>query len=89
VRIPASVEEIQEVSFHSCIHMREITFEPGSKLKRVREYALAYTGILHLTIPSNVEFIERGGFRGNARLRSLDFEPVSTLRHIEALSLCV
>ena len=57
VTIPASVTSIGEDAFESCLNLKNVTFESGSQLTSIGNYAFAYGGLKTISIPSGVTTI--------------------------------
>jgi hypothetical protein len=62
VHIPASVEVIAAYAFYSCEQLAQVTFEAGSKLKKIDGYAFFGTGIQAIDIPDGVTKICENAF---------------------------
>jgi hypothetical protein len=82
ITIPSSVELIGERGFFSCKSLREITFEAGSKLRRIGGRAFDNTGLWKIVIPSSVEVIGGRCFSGCISLREVTCETGSRLKEI-------
>ena len=58
VTIPASVEAVEERAFYGCKNLKTVTFEEGSALERIGDYAFAgCTSLTSLDIPASVSEI--------------------------------
>jgi uncharacterized repeat protein (TIGR02543 family) len=61
--IPASVETVNNRAFQDAFNLRSVTFEPGSELTTIGEYAFYETkSLASITIPADVTSIGRGAF---------------------------
>lgn len=92
IEIPASVENIGAGTFLNCTSLSKVSFETGSRLKKIdgvyyRDYSPlgAFQNCSHLTkieIPASVEEIGPATFKDCVRLISVDFEQNSNLTKI-------
>jgi hypothetical protein len=74
IRIPSSVEFLGKECFYGCESLCEVTFESGSKLKRIEEHGFEGNCVSMIQIPSSVEFLGTGCFWGCNWLREVTFE---------------
>ena len=79
VYIPATVEEIGELSFPS-FSITEVVFAPGSRLKIIGESAFYGSKFTSIVLPEGLEVIEDGAFHSCDYLQKIIFP--STLREI-------
>jgi hypothetical protein len=78
--IPSSVEIIDSQCFDFCYGLRQVTFEPVSKLQEIRESAFARCAALHsICIPSSVQVM---GPRCLGDCAGVTFEPGSSLQEV-------
>ena len=90
IEIPANVEEIcgddtwhHDSAFSGCSNLASITFEKGSKLKKIGIDAFyECKSLISLEIPASVETIESAAFSGCSNLVSITFEKGSHLKYI-------
>ncbi len=85
--IPASVTSIsdkyeQSYAFQFCRSLRSVTFESGSQLASIGDYAFQYTGLTSIIIPASVTSIDNRAFTGCESLSSVIFESGSQLASI-------
>jgi hypothetical protein len=52
--IPSSVVVLSKWSFHECKSLESVTFESGSRLERIEEYAFCESGLTSILIPSSI-----------------------------------
>jgi hypothetical protein len=76
------VREFQACAFFEHGSLDEITFEFGSKLKCIEEYAFYYSSMRMIQIPSCVEFIGDCCFFGCHSLCDITFESGSKLQRL-------
>ena len=68
VKIPKSIRRIDGFAFHGCESLASVTFEEGSRLQSIGEYAFScYEGgtsnkLTSITLPDTVTSIETGAF---------------------------
>jgi hypothetical protein len=82
--IAASVEVISQCAFLDCESLETVTFEAGSAVREIREYALEQSGLKSIAIPASVGVIGEAAFRGCESLASVtfEFEAESNLRTV-------
>ena len=95
VTIPVNVESMTFNNFYSCVSLKTITFEKGSKLKSITggyqnkdNYSGALSDCKALTfieIPASVETIEIAAFKGCSSLEMITFEKGSKLESISGV----
>ena len=83
VYIPASVIEIGNWAFTSCINLTTLTFAPNSNLQLIGISAFNNTGITSIEIPASVIKIDEYAFRNCKDLSNLTFAENSNLQIIE------
>ncbi len=77
ITIPASIASIGKRAFQSS-GIEKITFEEGSKLSTIGDYAFMYTSLKNITIPTSVDIIGENAFDG-APLEYVVFEGTDPL----------
>ncbi len=83
--IPKSVTYIGNYAFYYCNNLKTITFEEGSLLETIGDYAFMYcTELESIFIPKNVKTINSNAFSNNNSLTSITFEEGSLLEEIES-----
>ena len=80
--IPNTVKKLGDRAFDGCKQLREVVFEPSSRLETIGSYCFAHCGIEQVTVPKSVRDIGDDAFNGCRRLRSLVFEDGSLLEHV-------
>lgn len=75
------MEIIQCLCFGWCNRCRRITFEEGSRLKKLEYAAFAYTSLCEIEIPASVELIEPGIVK-NTDVRAIHMAPGSAITKI-------
>ena len=55
--IPSSVRELGEEAFGGCEGLREVVFEPGSRLERLGESCFEECGLLEIVVPRSVRVV--------------------------------
>jgi hypothetical protein len=60
-----------------------VTFESGSRLERIQEWAFYHSGLKSILIPSSVVVLGKWSFSGCKSLESVAFESGSRLERIE------
>jgi hypothetical protein len=83
VRISASVRCIDDSAFKEYPNLREVIFEPGSKLERIGYKAFcSCTQLQSINIPASVEVIGNGAFWRCLFLKAVNFAPACNLTTI-------
>ena len=82
INIPASVELLSEYCF-GYNNIREISFEPGSNLKKIDNNAFRSNILTNVQIPGSVVRIGRFAFISN-KLNNVTFEKPSSINTIES-----
>ena len=80
--IPNTVRELGDTAFANCGELREVVFEPGSRLESIEKFCFSNCGIECMTIPKSVTVIGANAFYYCKCLRSLKFEERSQLKHV-------
>ena len=80
--ISNTVKKLGDHAFSSCVKLREVVFEPGSRLETIGSYCFAHCDIEQVTIPRSVRDIGNLAFSGCKNFRSLTFEDRSMLEHV-------
>ena len=62
IRIPHTVEVIEERAFMECRYLSQVSFDPESKLERLENQVFARTALSMFEIPKNVNFISVSAF---------------------------
>jgi|GEM_PF-1645353 len=83
VNIPASVIRIGNLAFEGATSLTTVTFEEGSQLTSIEEFAFSYvTSLVGITIPASVLSIGRNAFHFSTNLTTVIFEEGSQLENI-------
>ena len=82
VTIPASVTSIGNDAFYHNTNLKSVTFESGSQLTSIGEWAFAWSGLESITIPSSVTSIGQYAFYHCTNLTNVAFENGSGLKTI-------
>lgn len=82
VFIPNTVITVKCYAFHNCTRLREVVFEPNSRLVDIDMYCFDNCGLEEVVIPKNVRSISLGAFQNCRNLRSLTFEEGSQLIYV-------
>ena len=77
--IPNTVRELEKYAFFNCKKLREVVFEPGSRLETIGEYCFSCCGLEDMVIPKSVWEIGSKAFSCCSNLCSLIFEKGSQL----------
>ena len=80
--VSAGVRELGDSSFYGCAGLREVLFEPGSRLQRIGSRCFRRCGLTKVAIPGSVQDIGEKAFAGCRGLSSLSFEADSRLSHV-------
>jgi hypothetical protein len=84
VIVPMNVEVLGKSCFESCIYIEGITFENGSRLKKIGRSALCgCESLVQIAIPGSVEIIEDRGFKKCDGLEACLMDEDETLAKIE------
>ena len=70
--VPATVREIAPNAFSGNLGLESVTFEAGSQLETIGNYAFSGTGITSIVIPENVTSIGTGAFSYCENLTTVD-----------------
>jgi hypothetical protein len=81
--VPLFVEVLGECCFYECRLLSSITFESGSRLKRIEQNAVGRSGLVEIIVPSSVNLLGERCFGECKSLFSVTFEPESRLKKIE------
>jgi hypothetical protein len=74
--LPASVETIRLRCFEGCKNLSSLTFEPGSRLSRLGDWAFAdCRSFQSICIPSSIETISPSCFRNWPKNADVVLEP--------------
>ena len=82
VVVSKSVRVLGPSLFYGCERLREVVFEPGSSLERIREQCFKGCGLEQVCLPKSVWCIEGFSFSGCKKLSQLSFEKRSKLRYV-------
>ena len=77
-----SIRVIGELAFAYCRQLREVVFEPGSRLSLLEYGCFDGTGISSIVIPRSVTHIGRCAFARCWNLSTLSFEDGSRLKSV-------
>jgi hypothetical protein len=80
--IPGSVVDLGKLSFHDCKSLESVTFEDGSRLERIDDFAFSGSGLKSIVIPSSVVVLGRLSFFGCKSLESVTFSDDSRMERI-------
>jgi hypothetical protein len=82
--IPSSVQIISIQCCSGCANLSTVTFEPGSKLSRLKDEAFrGCSSLSSICLPSSVQSIDGDCFDECPNLATITFEPRSQLSSIE------
>ena len=81
--VSSSVKIIGELAFAYCGQLREVVFEPGSRLSLIENSCFDSTGISSIVIPKSVTHIGRCAFSSCKNLSALSFEDGSQLKSVD------
>lgn len=81
--IPSSVRKLGHEAFAFCKSLREVVFEPDSRLECIGYRSFAHCGLTEIVIPRSVETIETSAFCYCASLTSVRFEEGSRLASVQ------
>lgn len=82
VFIPNTVRVLGENAFAYCEKLREVVFEPGSRLNTIKCSCFYGCGLEEVVVPKSVREIEGFAFYYCEHLHSLTFEEGSKLVHV-------
>ena len=80
--ISNTVRRLGDRAFRGCYRLREVLFEPGSRLETIGSYCFGSCSIEQMVIPRSVRDIGELAFSGCKYLRSLVFEDGCQLEHV-------
>lgn len=80
--VPNAVKKLGGFAFEDCKELREVVFEPDSRLEIIREWCFRECALEKIVIPKSVREIGQNAFRFCKNLRSLVFEEGSRLEHV-------
>ena len=80
--VPSSVRELGEEAFGGCEGLREVVFEPGSRLERLGESCFEECGLLEIVVPRSVRVVGAYAFLGCLELSVLRFEDGSRIQSL-------
>jgi hypothetical protein len=83
ILIPSPVVALGKESFCGCKSLELVTFESGSRLERIGEYAFRASGLTSILIPSSVIVLGKESFSECKSLELVTFESGSQLGHID------
>jgi hypothetical protein len=88
--IESDIEELCDRCFAYQSSLSSVSFAPNSRLRRIGDFAFAYSSLSSIVIPSRVEMIGANCFLGCAKLSIVQFESNSRLSAIgrHAFGLC-
>lgn len=86
VVIEAGITALGINSFCGCSNLSSVTFESGSAVETIGDYAFLGTAIESITIPSTVTSIGSGAFRDCSSLKTVDFEATAKINTIKSLT---
>ena len=79
VAVVAIFEDCKKSSFfRGCQTLRSVSFEVGSVLEEVGEYAFGGTGLTSIEFPSSVRRINSNAFRDSSDLQNVSFGSLNT-----------
>ena len=84
IEIPANVETIEATAFKGCSSLTTVTFEKGSRLKKISASAFDGSKLEQIEIPAKVTEIAGGTFKDYETLKTISFESGSQLKSIGA-----
>lgn len=82
--VTSSIRRLGAKAFNGCEHLREVVFEPESRLESICEECFCGTGLRKIVVPRSVLDIKSEAFSDCSELSSLSFEEGSRLRHVGA-----
>ena len=77
--VPNSVKTLGESVFFKCKRLREVFFEPDSRLETIGYACFGYSGLVNVVVPKSVQYIGSYAFCHCPDLASLRFEEGSML----------
>ena len=80
--IPNCVRKLGNFAFSGCEGLRELVFEPGSRLKSIGEHCFSHCALERVELPRSVRTIGDSAFRDCGRLCALSFEEGSRLTRV-------
>ena len=80
--IPSSVRVLGSYAFVGCERLREVVFEPGSRLESIEKGCFQNCGLERIVVPRSVRSIGKEAFSGCRRLSSVRFEDGSRLSEV-------
>lgn len=87
VTIPSFIEHICPYAFDQCQQLKQVEFEPNSKLKIIDHSAFHSTNIEKISILSTVTTIGKYSFFGCEKLQQIEIQPDSQLEIIDEFAL--
>ena len=69
--IPASVTKIDTYAFHNCANLTSVTFEDGSQVSNIGNYAFTMSGITSFDMPDSVTTVGTHVFAGCVNLTDI------------------
>ena len=82
VVLPSSVKALCKKQFYRCPRLREVVFEPRSRLESIGYGCFKMCGLRAIVIPKSVRTIGDNAFDGCMELTSFRFEPWSQLASV-------
>ena len=79
-----TVRVLEQCAFGECERLREVVFEPGSRLEFIGKECFHDNGLQKIVIPKSVREIGEMAFRNCRDLSSLSFEKGSALKEVGA-----
>ena len=80
--VPASVQKIGSYAFEQCRRLRTLTFEEGSQLQTIEQWAFSHCGLKQVHFPDSLESIGYDAFFHTPRLEEVSFGNDSALKNV-------
>ena len=83
ITIPSKITKISKKAFESCISLKQVLFENGSKLESIDDFAFfCCISLVKISIPSTTKTIGESSFENCLSLKGIKFENPSNIESI-------